>query len=380
MRFVHIADTHLGFSAFNKLDPDTGMNLRERLFYDNFLESVREIVRQRPEVVVHAGDLFDRVRPKTRAYTTVLEALELLKDAGIPLVAISGNHSMPKTRYTPSPFEVLEFHAADMHAAYRYRYERVEIGDVTFHLIPNMLHAEDYQEAFDDLAWSASGANVLVTHGLASVLRDWRLRTVAEHELSATMLSPDFDYIALGHFHGQRQVAENAWYSGSLEFCSYAEIADTKGGLLVDTSSGEVRHLPLPHTPMVDLGTVRCEGKDADEVNGRVSRILDDDDLDATAMYLLTLDKVARDVAGRLDQKKIAQIRDRVLNLKIKVGIAEESTPAFEGKDVAAVDFVEEFSRFLARKELSPEAREFVQRKGTLALRHALERHAEAPE
>ena len=378
MRFVHIADTHLGFSAFNKLDPDTGMNLRERLFYDNFLESVREIIRQRPEAVVHAGDLFDRVRPKTRAYTTVLEALELLKDAGIPLVAISGNHSMPKTRYTPSPFEVLEFHAADLHAAYRYRYERVELGDVTFHLIPNMLHAGDYGTAFDDLEWSASGANVLVTHGLASVLRDWRLRTVAEHELSATMLSPDFDYIALGHFHGQRQVAENAWYSGSLEFCSYAEIADTKGGLIVDTSTGEVRHLPLPHTPMVDLGTIRCEGKDAAEVNGKVQGILDGD-LDPGSMYLLTLDTVARDVAGRLDQKEIARARDRVLDLKIKVTMAEESAPSFEGRDVAAVDFMEEFERFLAKKELSPEAREFVQKKGMHALRSALERHAEAP-
>jgi DNA repair exonuclease SbcCD nuclease subunit len=31
-----------------------------------------------------AGDLFDTVKPRTRAYTTVLEALDQLHTAGIP--------------------------------------------------------------------------------------------------------------------------------------------------------------------------------------------------------------------------------------------------------------------------------------------------------
>jgi len=81
---------------------------------------------------------------------------------------------------------------------------------------------------------------VLVTHGLASILKDKRLHTVAEHELDATIISDRFDYIALGHFHGQVQVADNAWYSGSLEYCNYGEITETKGGLAVDLATGKV--------------------------------------------------------------------------------------------------------------------------------------------
>jgi hypothetical protein len=38
-------------------------------------------------VLVHAGDFFDTVKPRTRAYTTVLEALDRLHAAGIPLVS-----------------------------------------------------------------------------------------------------------------------------------------------------------------------------------------------------------------------------------------------------------------------------------------------------
>ena len=95
MKFIHIADTHLGLAAFNKLDA-TGMNLRERLIYENFLAGIERIIQERPDAVVHAGDLFHTVKPKTRAYTTVLAALDLLQDDGVPPIVIAGNHSMAK--------------------------------------------------------------------------------------------------------------------------------------------------------------------------------------------------------------------------------------------------------------------------------------------
>jgi len=36
MKLIHIADTRLGLTAFNRLDPGSGMNLREKQVYDNF--------------------------------------------------------------------------------------------------------------------------------------------------------------------------------------------------------------------------------------------------------------------------------------------------------------------------------------------------------
>ena len=96
--------------------------------------------------------------------------------------------------------------------------------------------------------------NVLVTHGLATAIKDKRLATVAEHELDSTILSENFDYIALGHYHRQCQITDNAWYSGSTEYLTYGEIADKKGGLIVDPGRHEVRHLDLPKTPMAISG------------------------------------------------------------------------------------------------------------------------------
>ena len=41
---------------------------------------------KKSSVLVHAGDLFDVVKPRTRAHTTVLEALDRLHAAGFPFI------------------------------------------------------------------------------------------------------------------------------------------------------------------------------------------------------------------------------------------------------------------------------------------------------
>lgn len=377
MRIVHIADTHLGLAAFGRLD-ENGMNLRERLIYENFLSSVDAVIAVKPDVLVHAGDLFDRVKPKTRAFTTVFEALERLAAAGIPLVVISGNHSMPKTRYTASPFELLQYHNAELYAAYGYRYEAAEIGDAVFHLLPNMLHAADYRTEFDTIALSTSHANILVTHGLAGMLRDRRLRTVAEHELDATILSPDFDYIALGHFHDQRQVADNAWYSGSLEYCSYNEIHDTKGGLLVDTVTGSVGHLALPHTPVLDLDAIACRDKTPREVADAITATVNGyAPPSGNVMVSLTLDQISRETARGIDRRLIADLRSRYLDFRLKFVHPQEGGGAFQSSDIRAVDIVGEFEKFVNTTGLSKRERDFVLKRGAGALKRAVEHRQE---
>ena len=41
---------------------------------------------KKSSVLVQAGDLFDTVKPRTRAYTPVLEALDRFNAAGIPFI------------------------------------------------------------------------------------------------------------------------------------------------------------------------------------------------------------------------------------------------------------------------------------------------------
>jgi exonuclease SbcD len=386
MRLFHIADTHLGLSQFNRLDPESGMNLREKQIYDNFLSAIEKIIAERPDVLVHAGDLFDTVKPKTRAYTTVLEALERLHSAGIPVVVITGNHSMVKTRYTTSPFEVLTYHPGEIFAAYSFRYEKVEIGDTIFHLIPNMLRPEDYRTAYDQVEFARDHHNVLVTHGLATAIKDKRLATVAEHELDTTILSDQFDYIALGHYHRQSRIMENAWYSGSIEYLSYGEITDPKGGLLVDLNTAydrcnsAVRPVPLPCTPMIDLGTISCEGMHPSEITGEIISRVTGQSVPLHAMAQVTLDGLSREHGRGPDMRDLASVREGLLDLKIRVHAGEQGHTVPLQQDVRAIDYLQEFSSFIGKQQLSPRQKEFAGQCGLEVLRTVMDEHREAGE
>jgi exonuclease SbcD len=381
MHLIHIADTHLGLAAFNRLDPETGMNLREKQVYDNFLKAIDEIISRKPDVLVHAGDLFDVVKPKTRAYTTVLEALDRLHAAGIPFIVIAGNHSMVKTRYTTSPYEVLTYHPSRITAAYKFRYEKVEIGDTIFHLIPNMLRPEDYRTAFDQIELAPSGYhNVLVTHGLATAIKDKRLATVAEHELDSTILSDQFDYIALGHYHRQCQITDNAWYSGSAEYLTYGEIADTKGGLLVDPGRHEVAHLDLPCTLMIDLGTIRCQGVHPGDITEEIISRIVAGSAPLYSMAQVTLDGLSREHGKGIDMKSLAAVREQLLDLKIRMKTDAEDTPVPLQQDIRLIDYLQEFDTFIGKRQLSAKQREFVTRHGREVLQSVMDEHRETAE
>jgi DNA repair exonuclease SbcCD nuclease subunit len=381
MKLIHIADTHLGLAAFNRLDPESGMNLREKQVYDNFLKAIDEIIQQKPDVLVHAGDLFDTVKPKTRAYTTVLEALDRLHGAGIPFIVIAGNHSMVKTRYTTSPYEVLTYHPSKITAAYKFRYEQVEIGDTVFHLIPNMLRVEDYRTAFDQIELAPSGYhNVLVTHGLATAIKDKRLATVAEHELDSTILSDQFDYIALGHYHRQCQITDNAWYSGSTEYLKYGEIADTKGGLMVNPGRHEVCHLDLPHTPMIDLGTIKCEGVHPGDITEEIISRIVGKSIPLSAMAQVTLDGLSREHGKGIDTRDLAGIREHLLDLKIRIKTDEEDKTVALQQDIRLIDYLQEFDAFIGQKQLSAKQREFVASHGREVLQSVMDEHRETAE
>ena len=375
MKLIHIADTHLGLSAFNRLDPESGMNLREKQVYENFLKAIDEIIRQKPDTLVHAGDLFDTVKPKTKSYTTVLEALDRLSEAGIPLVIITGNHSMVKTRYTTSPYEVLTYHKAKIAAAYKFRYEKAEIGDTVFHLIPNMLRVEDYRTAFDQIELSSKHTNVLVTHGLATAIKDKRLATVAEHELDSTILSERFDYIALGHYHRQCRVTDNAWYSGSTEFLTYGEIKDEKGGLIVDPGRREVRHLELPKTPMADLGTIKCHGMHPGDITDEIIARVTKQNLPQYSMAQVTLDGLSREHGKGIDMKDLAGVREQLLDLRIRVKSEAEETPVPLQQDIRMIDYLQEYGEFIGKQQLSAKQKEFVLARGRDVLQSVMDEH-----
>ena len=99
-----------------------------------------------PDLVVHAGDLFDSSRPSPRAVAEALDGFARLREAGIPVVVIAGNHSTPRFRCGGSVFEVLE--RFGIAAVWERAARRSASTGSPFHAVP---HEPDAEQLLADI-------------------------------------------------------------------------------------------------------------------------------------------------------------------------------------------------------------------------------------
>lgn len=88
---AHIADVHLGAAQY-------GMEERFNDVFDSFSFVINDILRERPDVVVVAGDLFDKPKPDNVVVRRAYNMLKMLSDKGIPVVVAHGEHDTPQRR------------------------------------------------------------------------------------------------------------------------------------------------------------------------------------------------------------------------------------------------------------------------------------------
>ena len=88
MRLLHTADWHLGRIFYGaSLIEDQAIAL------DGFCALAVDL---RPDVIVVAGDVYDRSVPPAEAVALLDETLtRLVTDVGVPVVVIAGNHDSP---------------------------------------------------------------------------------------------------------------------------------------------------------------------------------------------------------------------------------------------------------------------------------------------
>jgi exonuclease SbcD len=376
LKIVHLADSHLGYAS-NLVYDQHGRNRIEEMVYTGFEKAVDKILQLRPDAVVHAGDVFHHVRPKIRPLVVFQRGLYRLSQAGIPLIIISGNHDAPKSSYSTSPFLLFEGYPGVM-IARNYRYESFSAGDYSFHCIPFCLDPRDYVKEFENI--KRSGRDVLVIHGLVEALRSRKLRTVGEHELKDSLLKREFDYIALGHYHGRAQIAENAWYSGSIEYFNFAEADDLKGMLLVDLEKGKVEPVEVRPRYMLDCPPVDCSGLSSEEIAERLMELCRPQDI-KDRIVRITLEKVNRSAYRRLDSRGIKRMGAPAIYLKVRAEFEDEQERIERPLDRQRMH--EDFGRFLeseaARGHIPPALTGEVSSYGSMLLREAVEaKNAEA--
>lgn len=264
MKFLHTADLHIG-----KIVNDFSM-LEDQKF---ILEQIAGMAKaNQVDMVVIAGDVYDRAIPPAEAVTLFDGFLTELSKAGIQTAIISGNHDSPERLcFGESLLDKQGVHIAGMYkdtlcrVSFWERECETELLLLPF-IKPAQLGVKTSGEAVEYLLnkyWegeteaSALRKNrVLVTHffvtdaGREPELSDSETTIhVGGLDNVDASLFQGFDYVALGHIHKPQQIgAHPIWYAGSPLKYSFGETNQTKSVLMV-TMEGqglkEVKKLPL---------------------------------------------------------------------------------------------------------------------------------------
>ncbi len=268
MRFLHLADLHLG----------------KRLHDYSLLDDQQEVLAQALQTakdkscdaVLIAGDVYDRSAPSVDAMQLFDRFLTGLCDAGIPSYIISGNHDAAgRISYFSGLLEKSGVHVS---AAFDGRLQSLPAPDGTavIHLLP-FIRPMDVRRCYPDedirtyedavcavLAHSPvdkERVNILVAHQFitgASICDSEEFAIGGLDNIGAEVFA-DFDYVALGHLHQPQMCLRNTIrYAGSPLKYSLSEEHQRKSFLIVDVHGKDditFEQIPveLPH----DVRTVR---------------------------------------------------------------------------------------------------------------------------
>jgi DNA repair exonuclease SbcCD nuclease subunit len=355
MKILHVADTHLGYSAYRKVTED-GINQREMDAYDAFKQFVDYAIKSKPDLIIHAGDLFDSVRPNNRAITFAVKQMIRLSKKGTPFVVIAGNHEHPKLKETGHIFSIFD-HMNHVYPIYNAKYKTLSFTinneKIMIHTIPQCELKKQFNEELKKLKPNPTADyNIFVSHGAVTGIKIFSMNEFNELIIPTKVLSKDFDYIALGHYHRYTKLANNAFYSGSTERFTFTDAPDKKGFIELELSDGKLKQsfIELENRPMIDPKPIKCSNLKLDEVMKKIKKTVREIE-PKEKTFRITLDDIPAHIYRGIDFDEIRKLSGEAVHYEIKANVIKdgESKPSATSK-IDALAY--EFKQFLESQDL----------------------------
>lgn len=250
MRFLHAADLHLdsplrGLARYEGC-PEADARTATRRAFENLVRLAQE---ESVDVVLLAGDIFDGDWKDWETGLFFANQLGILGRAGIPVVAVSGNHDAASvlTRQLRWPSNVT-YCGGDDPSTVRFEHLRLAIHG---HGYASRWEHEDLSRTYPDpvpgwvnvglLHTSAEGHPAHATYAPCRV---------------ADLVAKGYDYWALGHVHEHSVLARDPWvvFPGCLQGRHVGE-PGRKGCVLVTVDSDRVTEVRFRAVDVLEWAT-----------------------------------------------------------------------------------------------------------------------------
>lgn len=312
MRLMHLSDLHLGKSI-----------MEESLIDDQryILNEIIEIVdNKKVDVVLIAGDVYDKAIPSVEAVRLFSDFLSRLYKMNIKVFVIAGNHDS-KDRLSFGN-ELFVDNGIYIEGVFNGSLRSVELeddnGKILIYMLPFIkpydvkrfysdVEINSYNDAvkviIDNIKIDKNIRNVIMVHQFVtangvefddSVVEALSLGGIDNVDVS---LFDDFDYVAMGHIHrGQRLLKDNVRYAGSPLKYSFSEVNHKKSVPIIDI--GKKGNIDIEYVDLVPLRDMRV-------IKGKLDNLLCDDvvrlgNVDDYICAIITDDDYVMDVIGKL--------------------------------------------------------------------------------
>jgi DNA repair exonuclease SbcCD nuclease subunit len=248
VRILLLADSHLGFDL--PVRPRVERRRRGHDFLANYAAVLEPALAGEVDLVVHAGDVFDRSKVVPTVAYQAFEPLRRVADGGVPVFIVPGNHErarLPHLRFASHP----GVHVFDR--------PRTFVTDVrgTAIALAGFPYERHVRARFPDLVretgWEATEASVrlLCLHHCvegATVGPVNYTFTTADDVVRLSDVPRAFAAVLSGHIHRHqvltadltgRRLAGPVMYPGSIERTAFAEMGEPKGFMILHVRAGE---------------------------------------------------------------------------------------------------------------------------------------------
>lgn len=387
MKIIHTSDWHIG-----KIVNEFSMLEDQKYILD---ELIKLVDKERPDVLIIAGDMYDRSIPPVDGVELLNNILsKLVMEKGINVLAISGNHDSGERVCFAS--NILEKQGLYIVGRDYELYRKIEIDDewgkVNFYLIPykdpsvikKLLDNSEIKNHNDAMkaivekineSLDKSERNILVAHGYVTMYREdakesdeykyeaanlevsesERPLSIGGTDLIDCNIFNDFDYVALGHLHGRQKIGrEEVRYSGSLLKYSFSEVNQKKGVTIFDIDREKNVTLDLRELkPLRDLRIIKGNIDELIEI-GR-------DVVDGKEDYIQAILLDEGELINPIEKLRAVYPNVMLITREKKREYDENSTSAKKGyKSKSEKDLFEEFYNALSDGEFTEEKSKII--------------------
>ena len=260
MKLAIMSDLHIGKRQYRT--DENGYNKFEHIGYRALQDNIDIILREKPDLIINAGDVFDTANPSILAMKHYYNMQEQLKD--IPTMTILGNHDFAFINRNTKCSAVEMAHNtyfAD------YSLKTVELNDILFIMMPYIYDKADKIKSMfydcNELAKkSTAKKKILVTHGVTE--HYYKDSLIGDAFMLPDALVRQFDLVIIGHIHTPFDYKEGKTLVLSPgAMIDYQAYEDRTGPIFLDTNTMEFRK-ELVKTPHIIK--LQCDETNINEI------------------------------------------------------------------------------------------------------------------